>query len=96
MSLTYSNTQRLRDSFMVLDIFTTYWSVSIEFYFFCKNSASRGVRPKKLNHLAGYHINLCTSHFNDLFAKYRNSTKNAASGKKVVDGLQYTAVAIRL
>ena len=37
---------------------------------------------------AGFYITLCTIHFYDLFAKYQNSMKNTASGKKIVNKLQ--------
>ena len=41
-------------------------------------------------------LNLCAIHFYDWFAKYGKSTKNIGSSKKVVEGLQSTAVAASL
>ena len=56
---------------------------------------ARGVTPK-LCCSAGFYINLCTIHFYDFFAKYRNLTKNIASEKVVVESLQSEPLAKRL
>ena len=55
-------------------------------------SAEKGCDPK-LRCSAGCYINLCTIHFYDKFAKYRNLAKNIASEKVVVDSLQPKALA---
>ena len=48
---------------------------------------------QKLCYSVGFYINLCTIYFYDLFAKYRNVTKNIASGKMVEEILQSQALA---
>ena len=46
--------------------------------------------------LSWIYINLCTTHFFDLFAKCENFTKNITSWKKVEEGVQSTAMTTSL
>ena len=48
---------------------------------------------QKLCYSAGLHISLCTIHFYDYFAKYRNLAKNVASGKMEVVSIHPKALA---
>ena len=52
----------------------------------------RGVTQKSC-YSAAFYINLCTIHFYNYFAKYRNLVKNIASGKIVVDSPDLKALA---
>ena len=49
---------------------------------------------QKLCFSAGFYINLCTIHFYDLFAKYRNSTNHNAPGNKALEDLQSITVTL--
>ena len=65
---------------------------SIEILGNSSGSAEKGV-TRKLCYVAGFYINLCTIHFFDQFASYRNLAKNTASEKMEVNSLQPKALA---
>ena len=63
---------------------------SIEILGNCSGSADKS---RKLYYSEEFCINLCLIHSYDLFAKYRNLTKNTVSWKMVVESLQFKVLA---